>query len=275
MNLAVNARDAMPRGGRLVIETRNVGKGDEDGLRCPPGARGDYVLLAVHDTGCGIPPQVRAHLFEPFFTTKEPGKGTGLGLSVVYGIVKQGQGHISCESGERRGTTFRIWLPRQAGQAVQPQAAPPPPRPVRGSEVVLVLDDDEAIRKLVRTVLQENGYTVLAADRPAAALRCVEHTRGRIHLLITDVVMPHMSGPELARRMSAAHPAMKVLFMSGYGQAACDATGLPQERIAFLQKPFGPTALAREARKLLDSPLAQPADQAQPRRSAISADAGA
>ncbi len=246
MNLVVNSRDAMPQGGRITIETANVTLGREY-ARVRPGMRpGPYVLLSVTDTGVGMTDEVKAHIFEPFYTTKERGKGTGLGLSTVYGIVKQNNGDIAVTSEPGRGTRIRIYLPRiEAAEAAQ--AAPAEDRGRRkGTETVLVVEDESEVRTLVRDVLAQNGYQVLPAALPADALEISSGHGGRIDLLLTDMVMPQMNGPELAEKVMLQRPGIKVLFMSGYtDQFAAMGTRL-------LKKPFTPGALARRVRQELD-----------------------
>jgi two-component system, cell cycle sensor histidine kinase and response regulator CckA len=252
MNLAVNARDAMPRGGRLTLRTRNA-RLDEDRARERPGAcPGSYVLLEVSDTGCGMTEEVRSRAFEPFFTTKEPGKGTGLGLATIYGIVAQGAGHIVVRSAPGQGCMFEIYLPRiDEGQAA---CASPSDRndALGGRETVLLAEDEDGVRALVRHVLQAGGYRVLEAINGEAALRVAQSHVGCIDLLVTDVVMPVMSGPELAQRLAPLHPATKMLFLSGYTDDAMMRHGVREDDVNFLQKPFTPSALARKVRDILD-----------------------
>jgi len=252
VNLAVNARDAMPDGGKLTIETANVDLDEtfaQAHLGSVPGA---YAMLAVTDTGHGMDVNVRAHLFEPFFTTKEVGKGTGLGLATVYGIVKQSGGYISVYSERGRGSTFKIYLPRIATPSATP-AAPPRVGAARGSETVLVVEDELAVLTLSRRALEAQGYVVLAASDAAAALRVVERHGGTIHLLLTDVVMPGMSGRDLADRLAAQRPGIRVLYMSGYPGDAVVQHGTLPSGSAFLQKPFSPDGLARKVRDVLDA----------------------
>jgi len=252
VNLAVNARDAMPDGGKLTIETANVDL-DETFAQAHLGSvPGSYAMLAVTDTGAGMDASVRAHLFEPFFTTKEVGKGTGLGLATVYGIVKQSGGYISVYSEPGRGTSFKIYLPRIATPA---ETAPGPQKPVaaRGTETVLVVEDEPAVLTLSRRALEAQGYVVLAASDAAAALRVVERHGGTIHLLLTDVVMPGLSGRELADRLTAQRPGIRVLYMSGYPGDAVVQHGTLPSGSAFLQKPFSPDGLARKVRDVLDA----------------------
>jgi two-component system, cell cycle sensor histidine kinase and response regulator CckA len=252
VNLVVNARDAMPEGGRLTVETgRSEGHG-ETGILPPPGG---WVVLSVTDTGVGMDEETRAHLFEPFYTTKGPGKGTGLGLSTVYGIVAQSGGHIAVESEPGRGTTFRIYLPRaeeeRPGEAGRPRLFA---IPGRGTETILLVEDEEAVRSLASEILRMNGYSVLeAADGEEALLLSGQHA-GPIALLLTDVVMPRLSGFELARRLRTLRPGLKVLYMSGH----TDIADIPPEGLAsgaaYIQKPFTPGVLARTVRALLDAP---------------------
>ncbi len=252
VNLAVNARDAMPDGGKLTVETANVDLDEAFAQAHLGSVPGSYALLAVTDTGAGMDATVRAHLFEPFFTTKEVGKGTGLGLATVYGIVKQSGGYISVYSEPGRGSSFKIYLPRIA----TPADAPPGPQksgPAPGSETVLVVEDEAAVLTLSRRALEAQGYVVLAASDPAAALRVVERHGGMIHLLLTDVVMPGLSGRELADRLTAQRPGIRVLYMSGYPGDAVVQHGTLPSGSAFLQKPFSPDGLARKVRDVLDA----------------------
>ncbi len=252
VNLAVNARDAMPDGGKLTIETANADL-DETFAQAHLGSvPGSYAMLAVTDTGVGMDATVRAHLFEPFFTTKEVGRGTGLGLATVYGIVKQSGGYISVYSEPGHGSSFKIYLPRIATPAEAPAGAPKG-GPAPGSETVLVVEDEPAVLTLSRRALEAQGYVVLAASDADAALRVVERHGGMIHLLLTDVVMPGLSGRELADRLSAQRPGIRVLYMSGYpGDAVVQHGTLPLGS-AFLQKPFSPDGLARKVRDVLDA----------------------
>jgi len=251
--LAVNARDAMPEGGQLAIETGNVTL-DAVYARSHPGAvPGPYVVLAVSDTGIGMDAETLSHVFEPFFTTKETGKGTGLGLAMIYGIVKQSGGYVSVDSEPGRGATFRIYLPQvEEIEAAGGTTAEPDARP-RGSETVLLVEDEEGVRDLAREMLEILDYTVLEARRPEEALRISDQRPGPIHLLLTDVIMPGMSGPALAGRLLSGRPGLKVLFMSGYTDDSIVQHGLPVAGTALVQKPFTLDALARKVREVLDS----------------------
>jgi CheY-like chemotaxis protein len=255
MNLAVNARDAMPAGGRLTIATRNAEIGTAETV--PPAGHlppGRYVTLTVADTGCGMTPEVKARLFEPFFTTKERGRGTGLGLATVYGIVGQNGGEIRVESAPGKGAAFTIFLPRVEEALEQPPPSSKPKDMPAGKETVLVVEDDEIIRNLIREVLADSKYTVMDADRGAEALRLAEKREGPIQLLITDVVMPGISGPEVAAHLARYRPEMKVLYISGYTDDKIGRQGLLESGAGFLQKPFRIEALTRKVREVLDVP---------------------
>ncbi|HXG12094.1 MAG TPA: PAS domain S-box protein [Gemmataceae bacterium] len=252
MNLVVNARDAMPEGGTLTIETHNVEVDDRYARAGSEIKPGSYVMLAVTDTGCGIDEKTKARIFEPFFTTKEVGKGTGLGLATVYGIVKQSGGHIEVESAPGRGTAFRIYLPQAGEAAPEPQAAPAPATAPRGHETVLLVEDEEGVRALAREVLQESGYTVLEAKDGDDALEITARHPGPIHLLLTDVVMPGMSGVALAQRLMAARSGLRVLYTSGYTDSALFRYGYQEGDADFLMKPFTRDALVRAVRDVLD-----------------------
>ena len=250
MNLVVNARDAMPNGGSLLIETSNVLLDEQYVLEHQVVLPGPYVLIAVSDTGTGIPPEVVSRIFEPFFTTKEVGKGTGLGLSTVYGIVKQSGGYIWVYSEAGKGTTFKTYLPRvDAPSEVGIPATPP--SELTGTETILLAEDDEIIRALTKNILTKFGYRVLDAPHPQAALSAAEAHQGPIHLLLTDVVMPGASGRELAWEIAKTRPDTKVLFISGYTGEAMIQHGLIDPGLNYLQKPFTPTVLATRVREVL------------------------
>jgi len=253
MNLIVNARDAMPQGGRLTVETANVELDEAYARRHVAAQPGPYVMLAVTDTGCGMDAETQAHIFEPFFTTKEKGKGTGLGLATVYGIVKQSGGSIWVDSEPGLGTTFTIYLPRveEAGESLKPSAAPS--KISRGSETVLLVEDEEGVRRLAYEVLQLKGYTMLEARDGSEALRIGQAHPGPIHLLVTDAVMPGMSGRQLAEHLAPVHPEAKVLYMSGYMDNTIVHHGVLDQGMAFLQKPFTADILARKVREVLDA----------------------
>jgi two-component system cell cycle sensor histidine kinase/response regulator CckA len=269
MNLAVNARDAMPQGGHLTIETRNV-ELDESYTQVHPGvARGRYAALTVTDTGTGMSADIQARIFDPFFTTKERGRGTGLGLAVVHGIVRQHRGHVQVFSELGGGTSFRLCFPVVGSPAAA--AAPGPSRAgelPHGRETILVAEDEAALRPLLRSILGGCGYTVLEASDGEEALRIAGEYDGPIHLMISDVVMPHLGGRELARRMQALRPAMPVLFMSGYADDAVVRHGVLDAEFPFLQKPFSPSALARKVREVLDQQNAGTPSPSFPRRQA-------
>ncbi len=252
MNLVVNSRDAMPNGGTVTVATRNVDIGDGYSVRGAGPKPGPYVQLAVSDNGIGMDQETQARIFEPFFTTKPEGQGTGLGLATVYGIVQQNGGHISVYSEPGRGTTFRILLPRyQAlpGDEVERPAAPPPSA---GWESVLVVEDDPAVRALTRRVLQDRGYSVLEAGDGDEALRLAQKYDGPIDLLVTDIVMPEMSGRKLAESLRTLHPAARTLFMSGFTEGDVLQQGLVEPGAAFIEKPFSPEKLAERVREALD-----------------------
>jgi hypothetical protein len=252
MNLAVNARDAMPHGGRLTLETANV-ELDERFARAHEGVRpGPHVKLAVSDTGAGMELETVAHLFEPFFTTKDPGKGTGLGLATVYGIVRQSEGSIDVRTEPGRGSTFTICLPMATGGGQDVVAAGLVQADQNGHETVLVVEDEESVRRLAISVLERQGYHVLAADGPAAARKIVADHAGAIDLLLTDVVMPGGTGPDLAAAAIAARPELKVLMMSGYAQDAILSRGPAGLGAAMIEKPFTPNLLLARVRIVLD-----------------------
>jgi two-component system cell cycle sensor histidine kinase/response regulator CckA len=252
MNLAVNARDAMPQGGTLTIETANVQLDDSYAgkhLAVKPGA---YVLLAVSDSGSGMDEATRQRLFEPFFTTKAPGKGTGLGLSTVFGIVKQSGGSVEVYSEPGCGSSVKVYFPR-VDQPVPVEEEGRKRQSPRGTETILLVEDDEMVRNLVRETLEREGYKVIGAADPLEAQRIAEGHRSKIQLLITDVVMPRLSGKELAKLLVERRPEMKVLYMSGYTDSAIVNSGILQKEVAFLQKPFTPAALTSKVRDVLES----------------------
>jgi two-component system cell cycle sensor histidine kinase/response regulator CckA len=251
MNLALNARDAMPQGGKLSIEATNVALGEtyaQAHVTIPPGP---YVMLAVTDTGCGMSREVQEHIFEPFFTTKEKGKGTGLGLAMVHGIVKQSGGYIWAHSEVGHGSTFNIYFPRVDTVATMVEPVRVGPTLIRGSETILVVEDENSLRSLVRTVLGANGYTVLEATRGEEALRICDDQNNVIDLVLTDVVMPQMNGREMAKHLASRRPKTKVLFMSGYTHNGIVQDGISDDLMPFIQKPFTPDALARKVREVL------------------------
>ncbi|HEV3039149.1 MAG TPA: ATP-binding protein [Candidatus Angelobacter sp.] len=250
MNLAVNARDAMPQGGKITIETANVEIDEIHARRHLSIKPGPYVVLTVSDTGIGMDKETQSHIFEPFFSTKEAGKGTGLGLSTVFGIVKQSDGAISVTSAPGHGTTFKIHFPRceEAPALIQPEKT----MPLRGgSETILLVEDAGPLRELTRRLLEDCGYTVLDAGTPAEAIRIAEQHKDLLPLMITDVVMPGLSGPVLAERLSATRPETRVLYTSGYADQAGDLG----PECTFLEKPFTRDALVKKVRELLDSPI--------------------
>jgi PAS domain S-box-containing protein len=253
INMAINARDAMPRGGKLTLETANVTFNHERAGRYPEMKPGDYVMLAITDTGIGMSPEIKARVFEPFFSTKDVGQGTGLGLATCYGIVKQSGGHISVYSEPGRGTTFKIYLPQVSSETrVRPQPSKPPDLP-RGTETILLVEDDPALCELAAELLRRLGYVVLAAANGMNALRLVEQ-RGKksIDLLFTDVVMPQLNGKELSERVQALHPETRILFTSAYTENAIMHQEVLSPGVAILQKPFTPSALAHKVREVLN-----------------------
>jgi CheY-like chemotaxis protein len=254
MNLVVNARDAMPKGGKLSIETSNVYLDESYAHEHVSVVPGEYVMLAISDTGCGMDEETRQQIFEPFFTTKEPGKGTGLGLSMVYGIVRQSGGNIWVYSEEGTGTTFKIYFPRVTAEAQEYKRTNGFAEVPKGCETILLVEDAALVRTLARQVLETAGYRVLEAESGEAALRICESINGtRIDLLLTDVVMPGMSGNDMSKILLAKQPDMPVLYMSGYTDDAIVQHGVLEPGINFLQKPFSPGALAVKVREVLDA----------------------
>jgi PAS domain S-box-containing protein len=252
MNLAVNARDAMPDGGQLTIQTANAELDAAFAGAHPGSVPGQYVMLAVTDTGTGIDPEIQAQIFEPFFTTKGRDKGTGLGLATVYGVVKQSSGYITVESEKGKGASFKIYLPRIELPVTAQQETDQVPLTVHGSETILLVEDAEPLRKLAHMLLRDNGYQVLTAADGSEAQRVAAQNPGPIHLLLTDVVMPGINGRVLAERLAPRYPAMKVLYMSGYTDSFIAGHGVLEEGIQLLHKPFTEEALMRKVRELLD-----------------------
>src|SRR5437867_612732 len=252
VNLAVNARDAMPRGGTLTIETANVALDDAYVADQPVVAAGDYAMIAIGDTGTGMDAATRARVFEPFFTTKQRGKGTGLGLATVYGIVKQSGGYIWVYSELGVGTTFKVYLPRVVGPVEPLVTAPAVTGPLRGSETILVVEDQEEVRTLIRKILEARGYGVLTAEDGPAALQAAALHPGPIHLLLSDVVMPGMSGREVSVLLTTTRTTMRTLYMSGYTDESIVRHGMLEEGVQFLQKPFTAEGLARRVREVLE-----------------------
>jgi two-component system cell cycle sensor histidine kinase/response regulator CckA len=252
MNLAVNARDAMPDGGRLTIQTANAELDMAFVHEHPGSVPGQYVMLAVTDTGTGMDPETQAQIFEPFFTTKERDKGTGLGLATVYGVVKQSNGYITVESEKGKGALFKIYLPRIEQPVATKCESSQGPLTVRGCETILLVEDAEPLRKLAHMFLRDNGYQVLTAADGSEAQQVAAQHPGHIHLLLTDVVMPGINGRVLAERLAPLHPAMKILYMSGYTDSFIAGHGVLEEGIHLLHKPFTEESLLRKVRELLD-----------------------
>jgi two-component system cell cycle sensor histidine kinase/response regulator CckA len=252
MNLAVNAKDAMPKGGKLIIETANVELDEAYAHGHVAVTPGRYVMITVSDTGVGMAPEVRDQVFEPFFTTKEKGKGTGLGLSTVYGIVKQSSGNIWVYSEPGKGTTFKIYLPRVDEPAEELKEKVVGEEFPCGSETIVIVEDDEEVRKMVVRILKKQGYTVLEGGDGDEAYDASKQHKGPIHLLVTDVVLPGMDGHELAKRLEVFHPKLKVLYMSGYTENAIVHRGVLEEGMNYIQKPFTVSGLVRKAREVLD-----------------------
>jgi signal transduction histidine kinase/ActR/RegA family two-component response regulator len=253
MNLAVNARDAMPRGGTLTVATANADLGDAFARTHPGATPGQYVMLSVSDTGTGMSEHTLMHLFEPFFTTKEPGKGTGLGLSMVYGFVKQSGGYITVDSKLGEGTIFQIYLPRVDSVEEVPAAETISQTRAVGSGTILLVEDEDAVRSLVETILTADGYKILVANSPVQAVDICGSFPGTIDVLLTDVVMPEMSGPELAEELLTVRPDLKVIFMSGYAGEHLDEEGVNAEGASLIQKPFTAAALEEKIRQTLSS----------------------
>jgi PAS domain S-box-containing protein len=278
MNLAVNARDAMPQGGKLTIETANVSCDEGYARLHAPTVPGEYVMIAISDTGSGMDAETQNHIFEPFFTTKGP-KGTGLGLSTVYGIVKQSGGYIWVYSEAGKGTTFKVYLPRvdQTGEPAVPELTQAARQAARGHETILLVEDEATVRRLAREYLELQGYSVLEASDGAAALQISRVQKGPIHLLLTDVIMPGMTGRELATQLAKSRPDMKVMYMSGYTENAIGHNGMLDAGIVLLQKPFSLPTLRTKVREVLDTALPletpMPARSAQPQLTPLRTDA--
>jgi len=255
VNLAMNSRDAMPHGGKFVVEIASMEIDESQTDKWPGLKAGNYVTMAVSDTGAGMDAETRAHLFEPFFTTKTKGKGSGLGLSIVYGIIQQSGGYINVYSQLGAGTIFEIFLPRHKG-TVEHVMPPVPRRSKRGSETVLIVEDEDGVRKLIYSVLAANGYKVLEARDGAEALAIYEAHQEKLSLVVTDVVMPNMTGLELGERLNRLNPALLVLYMSGYQEDQIAGADEHERQYIFLQKPFTPDVLLTRVRELLDRPVA-------------------
>jgi two-component system, cell cycle sensor histidine kinase and response regulator CckA len=268
LNLAANARDAMPRGGALTICTRNEALERANAKwEVRPGA---YTLLSIADTGIGMDEATKAHLFEPYFTTKEQGKGSiGLGLSTVYGIIKQSGGHVWVDSAPGQGTTFRIYMPHATSRDSLPAVSPRPHVPAAGEETILLVDDEEALRIAARRMLQRAGFTVIQASDGADALRVLAEHTGPVHALVTDVVMPGVGGPELVRRLREVRPDLPTLFISGYSEEGVRTQGALHPDAAFLEKPFSPEDLIRKVREVMARPAKAPAEGYRPPDSSI------
>lgn len=253
MNLAVNARDAMPDGGKITVKTENLKLESENHPVNPPAdiIPGSYVVLTVCDTGCGMDEEVKQRIFEPFFTTKESGKGTGLGLATVYGIVKQGNGYIDVQSEIGKGTTFKIYFPRHEGKNENILKETRDKPVARGHETILLVVGESALLNMISTVLESFGYEVLPASTPAEAIRFAEKHSNEIHLLLADIIMPGMNGRELSVNLRSHYPALKFLFISGYAGAATSQQGMPDDSVQFIHKPFSSTGLAAKVRKVL------------------------
>jgi CheY-like chemotaxis protein len=251
LNLTVNARDAMPTGGRLTIKTSNVAGGSE--VAREPLPQGDYVLMEVTDTGAGMDPETQKRIFEPFFTTKDPGKGTGLGLSTVYGIVKQCAGQLQVHSTIGRGTTFELYFPRAREQAGSSRPVPAiiEARPFPTATILLV-EDEESVRQVTTRVLRNNGYLVLEAGLPSEALNLLAQGGVSVDLMLVDVVMPEMTGADLAKQVAASHPSVRVLYMSGYTGGAISGRDVVGEGVSYLEKPFTAATLCAKVRAVIE-----------------------
>ena len=267
INLGVNARDAMPQGGTLTMRTANVEVAEsfgEGGSTVPPGR---YITLSVQDTGCGMDDETKERIFEPFFTTKGPGKGTGLGLATVYGIVRQSGGAILVDSAPGEGTTLTVYLPREEAPIEPARVSVPPTEKGHHSETVLVVEDEQMVRELVCAVLSDQGYNVICAANGNEGLRLAREHNGDIDLLVSDLIMPQMNGPEVARKLHATRPGTRLLFVSGYSNNDISDQGVLQPGIQFLEKPFTPQTLAAKVREVLDQPEA--VENAAPREQLV------
>ncbi len=253
MNLAINSRDAMPMGGKLTIETANIDFGGEDVSSHPGVQPGSYVMAAVSDNGCGMDEETLSHIFEPFFTTKKEEEGTGLGLATVHGIVKQSGGHVYAYSEPGKGTTIKVYIPTTDEVTESEKEEKEPAVSPKGTETILLAEDEELVRDFVKRVLENNGYRVLAATDGEDALRVLKGHQGTVQLLMTDVVMPKMSGPELAVHAEDMRPDIKVIYLSGYAENAIARHGVLEPGTVFLQKPVTVKALSRKVREVLDS----------------------
>ena len=251
MNLADNARDAMPSGGKLLVQTKNMELDEAEARKRPPMAPGPYVLFSVTDTGQGMDEKTKAHIFEPFFTTKEVGKGTGLGLATVYGIVKQSGGFIWVESSPGRGATFEIYFPQASEKISRKEQEPKSAAIPRGTETVLVVEDQDGVRELAAEFLRSNGYSVLEAVDGVEALEVAKRFGRTIHVLLSDIMMPRMGGTELAMKFTALHPDAKVILMSGYSEQLGGQTDNSKGQFFVLQKPFSMTSLTIAIRQVL------------------------
>jgi CheY-like chemotaxis protein len=252
MNLAVNARDAMPTGGWLTITTSNVHVDQTYAARHVLPQAGPYVMLAISDTGCGMDTETQHHIFDPFFTTKAEGKGTGLGLSIVYGIVKQSGGHIEVESKPKQGATFRLYFPKSEDAVESVVPKPLMAQPLVGNETILLVEDEEPLRRLISYLLQRWGYMVLEAQHSEEALHTLEQHTGPIHLLLTDVVLPGISGCKLWEKVKALQPTVRVLFMSGHADETITQYGVVGRNRPFIKKPFAPAILGQKVREVLE-----------------------
>jgi CheY-like chemotaxis protein len=252
LNLVINARDAMPNGGELIIETADVRRDFSLPGKQVPGSVGDYVMLSVSDTGCGMSARVREKIFEPFFSTKPEGKGTGLGLATVYGIVEQNDGHIEVHSEQGEGTSLKVYFPRES-RVIEKQRSEPRSESAGGDETVLLVEDEKSVYEMTMLLLQNLGYKVLSARSGEEALQIAERYKGTIDLLLTDVVMPRMNGRELAQRLAETRTDVKVLYTSGYAQNVIADHGILHDGVHFLAKPYTLTALAAHIRNVLES----------------------